>query len=566
VVINGTNLSSPSSVDFGPNPGTVTGGDASSIDVTAPAGSAGAVNVVVTTVGGTSAITPADHFTYVAPPTITSVVPSSGSTLGGTSVVINGANLSGVTSVTVGGTAATLGVNTSGSIAITTPAGAAGPADVVVTTAGGSVTDTGGFTYAAPPTITSVVPGSGSTLGGTSVVINGTNLSSPSSVDFGANPGTVTGGNASSIDVTTPSGTAGSDNVVVTTAGGTVTDTGGFTYVTPPTITSVVPSSGPTAGGTTVTINGTELLSATLTFGGNAGTVTADTATSITVTTPASGVAGPVPVVVTTSGGSFTSAMGFNYIPGPPSVTAINPTSGPAAGGTTVSLSGTGFTGATAIMFGSSAATTMAVNSDSSATAVSPAGSGTVDVTVVTPRGTSPAVPADQFTYSGGPTPPPPSSSAQGYWMVASDGGLFSFGTAHFFGSMGGIPLNQPIVGMASTPDGQGYWEVASDGGLFSFGNAHFYGSTGSMTLNEPIVGMASTPDGGGYWLVAKDGGIFSFGNAAFYGSTGSMTLNEPIVGMAATPDGGGYWLVASDGGIFSFGDAVFYGSTGALT
>ncbi len=125
------------------------------------------------------------------------------------------------------------------------------------------------------------------------------------------------------------------------------------------------------------------------------------------------------------------------------------------------------------------------------------------------------------------------------------------------------MSLNKPIVGMASTPDGGGYWLVASDGGIFSFGDAAFYGSTGGMSLNKPIVGMASTPDGGGYWLVASDGGIFSFGDAAFYGSTGGMSLNKPIVGMASTPDGGGYWLVASDGGIFSFGDAAFYGSMG---
>ena len=116
---------------------------------------------------------------------------------------------------------------------------------------------------------------------------------------------------------------------------------------------------------------------------------------------------------------------------------------------------------------------------------------------------------------------------------------------------------------MAPTPDGQGYWLVASDGGIFSFGDARFYGSTGGIHLNQPIVGMAPTPDGQGYWLVASDGGIFSFGDARFYGSTGGIHLNQPIVGMAPTPDGQGYWLVASDGGIFSFGDAEFYGSLG---
>jgi N-acetylmuramoyl-L-alanine amidase len=152
-----------------------------------------------------------------------------------------------------------------------------------------------------------------------------------------------------------------------------------------------------------------------------------------------------------------------------------------------------------------------------------------------------------------------------GYWLVASDGGIFSYGDASFFGSTGSLHLNAPIVGMAATPDGGGYWLVASDGGIFSYGDASFFGSTGSLHLNAPIVGMAATPSGNGYWLVASDGGIFSYGDASFFGSTGSTHLNAPVVGMAATPDGGGYWLVASDGGIFSYGDASFFGSTGSL-
>ena len=146
-----------------------------------------------------------------------------------------------------------------------------------------------------------------------------------------------------------------------------------------------------------------------------------------------------------------------------------------------------------------------------------------------------------------------------GYWLVASDGGVFAF-DAPFEGSEGGQPLNQPIVGMAATPDGDGYWLVARDGGIFSFGDAAFHGSEGGQALNAPVVGMAATA-GGGYWLVASDGGIFSFGGASFHGSTGGLALNAPVVGMAATGDGGGYWLVASDGGVFTFGDAPFDGS-----
>jgi hypothetical protein len=158
-----------------------------------------------------------------------------------------------------------------------------------------------------------------------------------------------------------------------------------------------------------------------------------------------------------------------------------------------------------------------------------------------------------------------PTHDGAGYWVVASDGGIFTFGDAQFHGSTGNIVLNQPVVGMAPTPDGGGYWLVAADGGIFSFGDAKFYGSTGNIKLNQPIVGMAPTPDGKGYWLVAADGGIFSFGDAKFYGSTGNIKLNKPIIGMIASPTGGGYFLVASDGGTFSFGTAPFYGSLGGV-
>jgi Prenyltransferase and squalene oxidase repeat len=89
--------------------------------------------------------------------------------------------------------------------------------------------------------------------------------------------------------------------------------------------------------------------------------------------------------------------------------------------------------------------------------------------------------------------PTPPAAPGQGYWEVAADGGIFSFGDAKFFGSMGGTRLSQPVVGIAGTPDGQGYWEVAADGGIFSFGDAKFFGSMGGTRLSQPVVGLASS-------------------------------------------------------------------------
>ena len=165
---------------------------------------------------------------------------------------------------------------------------------------------------------------------------------------------------------------------------------------------------------------------------------------------------------------------------------------------------------------------------------------------------------------------PPPGS---GYWMSATDGGVFNFGSAGFYGSMGGKHLNAPVIGMAQTMDQGGYWLAAADGGVFTFGDAVYYGSKGGEHLNAPVVAVARTPvfssqgqgspAGEGYWLVAADGGVFTFGDAGYYGSKGGEHLNAPVVGMTPTSDGHGYWLVAADGGVFTFGDAGYYGSKG---
>jgi len=150
----------------------------------------------------------------------------------------------------------------------------------------------------------------------------------------------------------------------------------------------------------------------------------------------------------------------------------------------------------------------------------------------------------------------------RGYWEVASDGGVFSFGTAQFYGSAASIQLAAPVVGITSTPDGKGYWLVAADGGVFAFGDAGYFGSMGGKPLNSPVVGMSATPDGGGYWLTAKDGGVFAYGDAQFAGSMGGKPMNAPVVGIAGSGGTTGYWLAGADGGIFAF-NAPFSGSMG---
>ncbi|HYR62667.1 MAG TPA: hypothetical protein VET24_08585 [Actinomycetota bacterium] len=172
----------------------------------------------------------------------------------------------------------------------------------------------------------------------------------------------------------------------------------------------------------------------------------------------------------------------------------------------------------------------------------------------------------------------------RGYWLVGADGGVFAFGDAAYYGSAvtclpltlviprGCIgPRTSVIVGMAATPDGRGYWLADSKGIIYDFGDAiplaqqiapGIVGSSGYTHPNQPVVGIARTPDGRGAWLAMGDGGVFSFGDAAFYGSAVGLRLNKPATGMAATADGRGYWLAGADGGVFAFGDAAFYGSS----
>ena len=163
----------------------------------------------------------------------------------------------------------------------------------------------------------------------------------------------------------------------------------------------------------------------------------------------------------------------------------------------------------------------------------------------------------------------------EGYWLVGSDGGIFSFGSAVFYGSTGSLHLNRPVVGISPTADRGGYWLDASDGGVFSFGDTQFYGSipglgiapagtTGGRHLSAPIVGMVPSVDDHGYFMVGADGGVFAFGDAQFAGSCPGI---GGCVGsaVAVMPDatGHGYWLITDTGAVYSFGDATYYGAPG---
>src|SRR5262249_4732928 len=169
-----------------------------------------------------------------------------------------------------------------------------------------------------------------------------------------------------------------------------------------PTVTSISPANGPVAGGTAVTITGANFSGATsITIGGVAPTAVTVNPTSITATTPAHAV-GAVDVGVTTPLGTGTGRNLFIYTAPPavvPTVTSISPNAGVPGGGTSVTITGTNFTNATTVMFGTNNAAFFTVVSATSITARSPAGSGTVHVTVTTPVGTSVTGSGDQFSY-----------------------------------------------------------------------------------------------------------------------------------------------------------------------
>lgn len=385
--------------------------------------------------GSASDPKPAVEAAYHPPPTITSVTPSTGFTTGGTTVVIHLSHFTlslGKATVTFGGSPATTLDVTAHNSTISVKVGAHAAAKVTVRvsvpTASGTETATRGtfFTYKTPPpAVTSVTPGTGPTTGGTVVTVHTAHLTlngTTVTVTFGGTPATTVAATARHTEVTarTPAHRLGSVTVKVAVTTGsyfqrtttTATKRTGFTYVQPA-ITGVTPATGPTTGGTAVTIHTSHLqlggTSVVVTFGGTAaGTVSVTAAhTTVRAVTPAHA-AGPVTVTVSvtthitsspgTSTVSATARNAFTYRAAPPTISTVTPATGPTTGGTTVTITGTHLVGATAVRFGTSLATTYTVVNPTTITAVTPIhGAGAVGVSVTTTGGT--AVDATAFTF-----------------------------------------------------------------------------------------------------------------------------------------------------------------------
>ena len=204
-------------------------------------------------------------------------------------------------------------------------------------------------------------------------------------------------------------------------------------------------------------------------------------------------------------------------------------------------------------------------------TGTPPAGTTSFSYSVAATNGVDPSPTVGPFVVT---VVTPPAPRTHGYWLVGSDGGIFSFGDAGFHGSTGALVLQRPVVGITPTSDRAGYWLVGSDGGVFAFGDSGFYGSLpglgfapagvtgGRPALAAPIVAVVPSSDGAGYFMVAADGGVFAFGDARFAGSCpGIGGCAGAAVAVMPDASGNGYWLITSTGSVYAFGDAPYFGA-----
>ncbi|MFC5373381.1 IPT/TIG domain-containing protein [Brevundimonas faecalis] len=465
--------------------------------------------------------------TCTAPvPIISDISPASGPTGGGTNVTLTGSYLANA-SMTVDGATVTPTSASDTSIVFTTPAHAAGAVTVSLTTPGGSASNS--FTYVSAPTVTSISPTAGPTGGGTTVIITGTGFSAAGStgaVKFGAANATYAINSNTQITATSPANSAGTYDITVTTPGGTsaVLAADQFTYVPAPTVTSISSTSGPSSGGTTVTITGTNFSGATaVAFGGVAATgYTVLSGTSIAATAPAG--TGTVDIRVTTTGGTSAASAAdqYTYIPAP-TVSAISPMAGPTAGGTSVTITGADFTGVTAVTFGGSAAVGFTFNSASSITAIAPSGTGTADIRVTTPGGTSATSAADRFAYLAPITLSPAAGALPGgtarnaYSQTFMAGGGSTPYTFSFTGSLpSGLTLSAGGV-LSGTPTASGTFNFTidvSDNSAAAAGSAF----TASQSYSITIVKAAQTIN---------------------FGSLSNVSLSASPVSVLATADSG---------------------------
>ena len=436
--------------------------------------------------------------------------------LTGVNKVYNGSN-----TATLSGTAALSGVVTGDAANVTlggTPtavfAQTAVGNNIAITVSGYTISGTasGNYTLTQPtgltanitpaaPTVSGISPTSGPIAGGTSVIITGTYLTAATAVNFGStNATSYTINSATQITATAPAGSAGAVDIIVITVGGTSATSSGdqFTYVAAPAVSGISPTYGPTTSGTSVVITGTNLTAASaVKFGStNATSYTVNSATQITASSPA-GSPGTVDIKVTTTGGTSatSSADQFTYI-GIPNVSGVSPSSGPTTGSTSVVITGTNLTAASAVKFGTANAASYTVNSATQITVTSPAGSsGTVDISVTTSVGTSVTNTSDQFTYVGAPT-----------FNTTPSVTTVDYGKPYSYGATATVEGNLPTTITAPTLPAWLTFSTAGQSTASLFGNIPSGVSIGGVTGDNNGNIFAITTSGTTIYQILPDG------------------------------------------------------------
>ena len=539
VLVYGQGFLGTSSVAFGGTPAPqFTVVSDTLIDAVAPAHAAGAVSLVVTTVGGTGNV----GYTYNYPqPTVSGFAPQTGPVPGGTAVTITGTGFTGALGVRFGGTLApSMTVRSDTQITATTPAGTSGNAVVSVVTPGGQADASARFTYVTIPTLTAVQPSSGPVTGGTQVLLSGSGFTGAAAVSFGGAPApsfTVNGD--SQITATAPAHAAGNAAVQVTTPGG-VASGATFAYVAAPVITAVQPNRGPLAGGSTVLISGSGLSGVVdVRFGGTAAigwTVLSDSQLNVTLPDHA---AGAVPLEVVTHSGTAAGGT-FTFAP-PPAITGLAPDAGPAGQATPVVITGTGFTGAIVVGFGTALAPSFTVDSDTQITATTPGSQppGSVPVKVATPAGSA----TSAMSYLFAPTPvvsavTPLQGPATGSATVTLTGSGFTRATELRFGTVpaASFTVDSDTQITAVTPAhaaGTAALQVTTPGGSATGASYTFVQAAPTLASASP----ASAPPAGGTGVVLTGTGFVGVTSVTFGGTAApSFTVNSATQITAVTP------------------------------
>jgi hypothetical protein len=407
VTITGTNFSPGETVDFGATPGTnVVVWGSTVLTVEAPTTLSGGASVTVTNAVASTAPSVAMQFA-AGPPIVAGVSPAAGPPGGGGIVTITGDGFVEGTSVAFGGVpAAGVTVTSPTSLQAGAPSGNTGSVDITVTTPEGASPISTADLYAyGVPVVSAVTPDTATVAGGTQVTVAGSGFVPGVVVSFGSVPGSAVLVNAtgSSLEVTSPAGTAGSVDLTVTSAAGTsLTSINDLFAYGAPVVNSVAPDAGALAGGDDVIVAGNGFVTGVTVYFGDqpstSATVLAGGTGLYAVAPP--GTPGAVDITVSTDQGTSATSLHDAYFYGSPAITSVTPGTGSSGGGTTVTITGTGFAPDSTVSFGLQPAASGSINSSTSITAVAPAGGiGIIPVRVSTPAGISPLTPADNFEY-----------------------------------------------------------------------------------------------------------------------------------------------------------------------